>query len=517
MKMNKKKSAWIIIGSVLFVGIFLRTYHFHDWLRFNSDQARDASLVSEVIEGQSGWPLLGPKAGGTDFRLGPFFYQMQIVSGKIFGNYPDKIAYFELLLSILTIPLLYSFLRGQFGRNFALAGAAIFSLSCFAVKYSRFSWNPNSMPFWTVLLFLSLQGTMFSNGKKRKLAWAVLTGLSAGVLIQLHTVMLIAIPFFLLSVLAYDFFSKNSMISWRTGLLVVAVMIMTNTPQIVSEFRTGWGNARDFFQAIGTKDKKNESTFKNILKNTVCYSQGSAYILTGYEASNECEISSLKKPLPAVVTVFGFMFLAGGIILAFKDYRKEKDADKKAFLFSILSYMAISFALFIPLANEISMRFYLIFVPVAYGIAGTWFLCGKQGHCISKKIWLSVIVFLIIANLIFSVKHLFGELDYQGNEKAPFENMTLGETEKILEFMTKNQSNNFLVSASAKISFKAIKPLKYLAENKGKIVTEYDKKKNLGQEFFYIGSSDGYEEYRKSNNVLLYENMGRLTVYKVRN
>ncbi|NMC87867.1 MAG: hypothetical protein GYA69_05505, partial [Candidatus Moranbacteria bacterium] len=89
-KQNKSKIAIVFFLVFLAAGIFLRTYNFHDWLRFNTDQARDAVVVSDFLEGKTALPLLGPKAGGTDFKLGPIFYYFQIISAKIFGVSPDK-------------------------------------------------------------------------------------------------------------------------------------------------------------------------------------------------------------------------------------------------------------------------------------------------------------------------------------------------------------------------------------------------------------------------------------------
>ena len=97
---------WIVV-LILIVGIFLRTYNFHNWLRFNADQGRDSEVISRVVEENSAWPLLGPKAGGTEFKLGPAFYYFEIVSAKIFGDYPDKMAYPDLLTSVLSIGLLF--------------------------------------------------------------------------------------------------------------------------------------------------------------------------------------------------------------------------------------------------------------------------------------------------------------------------------------------------------------------------------------------------------------------------
>ena len=74
----------LILGAVFVAGIFIRTYHYHDWLRMNADQARDAALVSRTVEGIDPLPLLGPKAGGTEFKLGPAFYWFEAASAKVF-------------------------------------------------------------------------------------------------------------------------------------------------------------------------------------------------------------------------------------------------------------------------------------------------------------------------------------------------------------------------------------------------------------------------------------------------
>ena len=69
------------------IGTFLRTYHFHDWLYFYPDQARDVVLAQDVLNGQSAWPLLGPIAASTPFKLGPIYYYFQILSGKLMQLY----------------------------------------------------------------------------------------------------------------------------------------------------------------------------------------------------------------------------------------------------------------------------------------------------------------------------------------------------------------------------------------------------------------------------------------------
>ena len=68
----------LVISLVVCAGVFLRTYHFSDWLHFELDQAFDYDLVSPAV-GHSplDLPLLGPNVGGGLLRLGPAFYYME--------------------------------------------------------------------------------------------------------------------------------------------------------------------------------------------------------------------------------------------------------------------------------------------------------------------------------------------------------------------------------------------------------------------------------------------------------
>ncbi|MGB5019107.1 MAG: glycosyltransferase family 39 protein, partial [Candidatus Moraniibacteriota bacterium] len=209
ISLSERKWGILIFCCILVVGIFLRTYEFHDFLRFNADQSRDAGVVSSYIEGEAPLPLLGPKAGGTDFRVGPVFYYFQIASAKLFGNVPTVMAYPDLLFSILAIPLLFFFLRKYFDTRTALLLVAIFAVSAYAVKYSRFAWNPNSLPFWSILFLSGLHEMMIAKGR-RYWQWVILTGTAFGVGIQLHTLSLLFFPILLSGVFAFLFFETKA-------------------------------------------------------------------------------------------------------------------------------------------------------------------------------------------------------------------------------------------------------------------------------------------------------------------
>ncbi|MBD3300315.1 MAG: hypothetical protein GF347_03105, partial [Candidatus Moranbacteria bacterium] len=155
-KLNKRNLYIFLIFSVFFFGAFLRFYKFKTNLFFELDQSRDYRIVYEVLEnGLKELPLLGPRAGGTFFRLGPIYNYFQIAIAAVFGLSPVIIALPDLFFSILTIPLLFLFLRLYFPKEISLITTFLFSISLFAIEFSRFAWNPNSVPFFTLMCFYS--------------------------------------------------------------------------------------------------------------------------------------------------------------------------------------------------------------------------------------------------------------------------------------------------------------------------------------------------------------------------
>jgi hypothetical protein len=114
------KQTWILLAIIL-LGTFLRAYNLNDWLDFGDDQVHDAILVEAVVRGETAWPLLGPDMsksgnGSTEgssrenrFHIGPVYYYFQILSAKMFGTEPYRLAYPDLLFSILSIPLFFIF------------------------------------------------------------------------------------------------------------------------------------------------------------------------------------------------------------------------------------------------------------------------------------------------------------------------------------------------------------------------------------------------------------------------
>jgi 4-amino-4-deoxy-L-arabinose transferase-like glycosyltransferase len=502
----KNKKEVLLLSLIIIIGIFLRTYHFHDWLRFNADQSRDAAIVSNVIEGNENIPLYGPKAGGTEFRLGPAFYYFQLISAKIFGTSPDKMAYPDLLFSVLSIPLLYLIARIFFNKKISLTLALIYALSYFNIKYSRFAWNPNSTSFFVMLYFYAICRFIGENIQNRKLFWMIIAGIAMGIGMQLHTSLLIILP--ILTCIIIFYLIRKKIITGKYILVFAVAVLFLNIPQIVAEIKDHGNNIQQFWLGSAKKNARNVSIGGNLLLDITCHVEANFYILTSLGDKNICgykpiikKIHKLDNPKKSLqdqdkeifisILVASVLISGLGYFLFFRSNYKEKEASKKIILFSLSTYIILAFILFVAVANELSIRFFLILGFIPFLLLG---FCMKYLAEKTKKE--AIIIALVILTLSFTnIKKIsaWNQDLVSGSElNGNFEYITLGEAEHIVNYLNKHKvGKTVIIDAQAGYLFKFIKSLQFLAKKKNFEIVEYSREMDLKNEpdSFYVKSA----------------------------
>ena len=508
-----------IFLAILAIGIFLRTYNHHDWLRFNADQGRDAEVVSAVVDGASSWPILGPKAGGTEFKLGGAFYYFEIVAAKVFGNYPDKMAYPDLITGILCIPLLFFFLRKYFDKNVSLALVAIFAVSNYAIRYARFAWNPNSTPFWTILALYAMSEVL-SDKNKHKYLWAIVCGIAIGVGVQLHTTLLLFLP--ITAIIVFGYLAIKNIKILKYFLVILAVSLFLNVPQLLGEYQTGGKNIQAFFGGIKTKQQAEHSIFGNVLHGSGCWVQGNLDIISGYEISDKCSFTIGNNAGDTLMFILAAIFVIGGTILAYKYARKEKDEDRKMFLLVVSIFTSVSFVIFIKLAYELSVRFYLILIFLPFLMLGFWikFLQEKFKKEFLYVLLIPVIV-LVASNLYFVQTYFAGLAAYGKDDGGDIAITILGETETFANFITANSNGakQIEIGGDEKILFKAYKSIRYLAAKNNIDLLQLNKKPPLSKQYFYLGTLKDRDNLSKDANVRIvkFQDYGDFSILLVEN
>jgi len=182
---------WFIIAVTL-AAAFLRFYNLSDSLQFLGDQGRDA-LVMYRIFSQRDLPFIGPITSVGGFYLGPLYYWFMAPFLWAAGFDPVGPALATALIGVITVPLLYFVTRKLFDPLSARWASLLYALAFIPVSETRSAWNPNPMPLAALgLLYGLYQAQKTKNGR-----WLYLAGLSLGLGLQLHYMIVFLAPFLL--------------------------------------------------------------------------------------------------------------------------------------------------------------------------------------------------------------------------------------------------------------------------------------------------------------------------------
>lgn len=459
---NKRNQTIVILIGIMALAFFVRAYHFREFLYFKMDQSRDTLLISNAVKNGPGYlPLLGPRAGATDLtngylRLGPMFYYFQYLSGVIFHSTdPAVFAYADLFFSIAVLPLLFILLRMYFSRNISLLLVFLYSLSFLVIEYSRFAWNPNSLPFFTVLAFLGLLKFLNEPEAKKSWKWVAIWALGLSIGSQLHfygffsLVGISAIMIFF----HYHLWKKESILASLKGEIIKKIAVYAGIfvlvfgffyiPVVISDVMKGGQNAHNFIEALSSKPKK-KPLMDKIQRNF------------RYHVENYCLIttsSCLKKQLngyeiPAAITS---LILLSGLIIAIRNFRREKEPQRKSFLLLVILWSVVFFILTIPVSYQIRPRFFIFVFAIPYIFLGLIFKYLEEKFPARAKFFIAGITVIVFSMSAYGTLAWFKEQSDSQVKNFPVERtlilknrdgVTLGQLQRAVDFMyTRSQDS----------------------------------------------------------------------------
>jgi len=403
LKKVLQKFDWKLRLSLLIfaLGIFFRVWHFSDWLFFKRDQARDAFVIWQAYTHGPGWlPLLGPNATGSQFYSGPIFYYFQYIASLLFQSVrPAVLAFPDLFFSMLTIPLFYFFLKKYFSRNWSLAFAALFSVNFLAVEYSRFAWNPNSLPFFNLLYFYSILN-IFDSNAKHQWRWAFLAGVSFAMATQLHVLSEIALPIITVIFLLLKIPNIKKHLDWKKITIAVFSALLIYIPVFINEIATHASNTGKLFSAV-EGEPYYTSFAANLLAVAQNIGQGWVLVLSGY----------IAKKAEYLLTAFAWVVLIlPALWLILRKLKKEKDERRKNFLLILSLWFFGYAAIFLPVALHFQPRFFLpiLFLPLIFLALILLWLWDKNSK-ILKGLSITILLGAFLGN-IAGIFLWFGEI-----------------------------------------------------------------------------------------------------------
>lgn len=168
---------------ILIIAAFLRLWGVWRLDFFTYDQARDALFIKRIIVDHK-FRLIGTQTSIPGVYTPPLYYYLMAPALAIFQLNPVGLDFTTVVLNLLGIFVLYlCLLNLTKSESISLVFSALYAFQPLVVHQSRFAWNPNTMPLFTLLTIWAL--IEIFNNKANFFAYLVLF-FSLGMNINLH-------------------------------------------------------------------------------------------------------------------------------------------------------------------------------------------------------------------------------------------------------------------------------------------------------------------------------------------
>ncbi len=226
---------------ILVLAAFMRLYRISEYMTFLGDEGRDVLVVKRMLVDHK-WTLLGPTASVGGFFLGPIYYYFMLPFLWAWRLDPVGPAIMVALFGMATVYLIYRVGQEFFGKVGGLMAASLYALSPLVIVYSRSSWNPNLVPFFSLFYIWSLYQIVKTN----RWQWWLSAGVSLGIGLQLHYLFTFLIPMGAAFLLIY----KRKKADLKLWGIKVLGGIAGWSPFLLFELRHGFPNARTIYDFI---------------------------------------------------------------------------------------------------------------------------------------------------------------------------------------------------------------------------------------------------------------------------
>lgn len=251
IKNNKLEFSLLIF--ILLVGAFFRLYKIDQYMLFLGDEGRDVMVVRRFLQ-EGDLMFVGPGTSVGNMYLGPIYYYM-MAPALFLANYsPVGPAVQIALLGVLTIFFLWFVIKRWFkDKNIALIVTSLYAASPVVIIYSRSSWNPNIMPFFSLLTIYSL----WKVWQEKKWKWLIVMSIAFAFVTQSHYLGLFLVPtiliFWFLSLRKSWDDTKARQLAIRYSLFAILIITLLSSPLVIFDAKYNWRNMKALNTFIFTR------------------------------------------------------------------------------------------------------------------------------------------------------------------------------------------------------------------------------------------------------------------------
>ncbi len=383
-----------LIG-ILLLAAFFRLYKIADYMTFLGDEGRDVLKVYEILHGQ--FTLLGPTSSVGGFFLGSIYYYLMAPFLFLFNYDPVGPAVMVALFGIATVFLLYKVSDRFFGKRVALFASLIYAISPLIVSYSRSSWNPNPLPFFSLLTLVIVLEALRKNNLKLFFASGILFGIS----MQLHYLALflgVVIFFYILFTTLFKSFNKETIINLVKRYLTFFVGFLIGwSPFLVFELRHNFLNFRNIFEfVLHSGNTGTNESFLKVIGDVFFRLFGRG--MFAYPAPEQLNWFS-----PLIINTWTILILVvavlSTVLLIFNFYKSLKEKDTKFYIYSLLIFwLFVSILLFGFYKKQIYDYYFAFMFPLPFILVSLLFnfIWENKKYLKNFSKWVALIIFVVI-------------------------------------------------------------------------------------------------------------------------
>jgi 4-amino-4-deoxy-L-arabinose transferase-like glycosyltransferase len=380
---------------ILAIAAFMRLYKIQDYMTFLGDEGRDVLVVYNILHGHL--TLLGPTSSVGGFFLGPIYYYFMAPFLWLFNYNPVGPAVMVALFGIATVWLIYIVGKDFFNAKVGLVAALIYAISPLVIVYSRSSWNPNPMPFFSLLTLYCIYKALARNSLKLFFAAGILFGIA----MQLHYLSIfLGMVIIIYTFLAVLYKEKNFKV-WtkllKEYLSIFLGFVIGWSPFLAFEVRHGFLDFKDIFNFVLFSGKTGASSNYFAIVYDVFFRVFGRLVF--YFPTPDLQY--LYKPwlLPWEVFVLLFAIFACGTIFfkLIKAY-EEKNQDFSKYLLLIV-WLVVGVLLFGFYKKDIYDYYFAFMFPLPFLLVAQSLDFLKRIKFFKVGIILSLILLIIIVAL----------------------------------------------------------------------------------------------------------------------
>lgn len=319
---------FLVLLGVLLLGAFLRLYKIDQYMTFLGDEGRDVLIVRRIFT-EFHPPLIGPGTSVGNMYLGPLYYYMMALPLLISGFSPVGPAVMVALLGVVTIGFVWFVTRKWFGKIAGFTAAILYAISPTIITFSHSSWNPNIMPFFSLLSMYAI----WKVWKENELNWLIVLGFSFAFVLQSHYLGLFLLPVIFVYWLLKLINTKNKgilKIFIRKSILAFVAFIMLMSPLFIFDLRHNFLNTKALIKLIADRNSTVSINLFDIVKKIPSTLQ----LIVN-------DILGVRLQMPLLILVL-FLVLVGLAIFI----KKYKEKQEVVFVISWLLFALIGFSFY---------------------------------------------------------------------------------------------------------------------------------------------------------------------------